>query len=660
MISDNLGKPILVDLLADFLAEWANKSENGSEWEKLTSEAKLIVKYVIEWTYFETNTFLAEEILSVFRILVLETEINEENIGSIKKKIKEALNKGSSGLSKELQRWVDNINQQDIKEVIKEIYHSNNSVYIPDKYNLKLDSLNKIEFVSLDKQGKFLINYFYKENPALKLFIESLNSTVVIKNNNPFEKFKLPLSFFALFFLVFLGQTIWQYCQHKDPQLTIEKLCSQYGSDGLISCENIEFGNEIASNNKTILKETGVNQKWRDDQIHVIAVVVPDSNDSDFISRQMIQGVAKQQSQFNKEFSDRQILVLIVKESRNQKDELGDKSNEKSKKILSANGGFEVAQKLAKQPRILGVVGPYSSPSLVNVINQYCTDNLTLVSPTAGILISDLTEIYKTSFSPDHQAPNTQCFFRVTGTNDIAADRIFNHLSANKYKRILALKENDAFTDSLLKNLQDKSKNSGNKISFDGDKNAKLSEGEEAIKNQIEGWKKQVENSKEKTAILLMKGPKQKDENNTVMKKVFDANSGKFLIITTNPVYHPDLLDDLQRNKTLENNSIENIIIAVPWFESKSGTNTQDTDWFYGMSHDATVLLTEAISKEIKADRKPTREGVQQQFLTGLGTITLNRTETGDITLVGSDRKPISYDLIQPKCQGNKCEWKKI
>lgn len=133
--------------------------------------------------------------------------------------------------------------------------------------------------------------------------------------------------------------------------------------------------------------------------------------------------------------------------------------------------------------------------------------------------------------------------------------------------------------------------------------------------------------------------------------KFIKANNGRFTIIGTNPAYHPQLPNKLRSSTNFSNNSIEKIIVAAPYFSSKSGKN-----WYYKMSYDATQVLIDAISKAKKSNI--TGEDVQKEIKGDLKV--QSATHTGAIEFNGCDRKNAPYDLIQPHCTNGSCEWKKI
>jgi ABC-type branched-subunit amino acid transport system substrate-binding protein len=632
VVRDSAKKIDLANLLQDFLSEWPSQyvqSKDSSEWKKATDEAWLIIKYTIKWTRFEPDTFLAGEILDAFRKLRPNIKINEENIrnGLIEEKIKDILNNEHSKLSEKLQEWIDQIIEQkkyecdSVKKAIKEICESSNSIDIRSRYEEESGYINRLVFVNLDGQ-KSRINYFYKENFVLKNFINSAGNT--IKPDNMLQK--NGWSFATFGFLALFG---WAWISLQPT--TIAKLCSEYKNNELISCFNEGWDKTITSNNLKI-KSDIENEKGilKDSQVYSVAVVVPDVNAPPFITKDILEGVAQQQSEFNNNTNNKwKIFVVMAKESRNP--------DKDGKEV--GTGGESIADHLANQNRILGVIGPYASTSLAYVRHKYCEKNLNLVSPTVKIPIANLIKLFPGEV-------DTKCFFRVTGTNDDAIKKTLDHLKL--YKRILVVRDyNDAFANSFWDVFTEQIKSK--KLLFDKDQDVLLLKGEDkdTIKAKISGWQKQYNTDIDKTAILMIKGSKGNTPENT--KNLIQANNGKFLIIASDTAYYPEILRDLEYGNSI--NSIKKMIIAVPYFSVKSSTNPNDLTWFHEMSYDATKLLTEAISAEIKDRKEPTRAGLQERFnkVPVIG-------HTGTFSLQGSDRTNPPYYLIQPACSTSKCD----
>jgi uncharacterized caspase-like protein/ABC-type branched-subunit amino acid transport system substrate-binding protein len=447
--------------------------------------------------------------------------------------------------------------------------------------------------------------------------------------------------------LVCLSWWIWlQFWKSTTKLTTIADLCSSYDNE-YISCGNAAWnGKNAAWNGKIIKNNEGIQAsilggKLADNQVYVIAVVVPDENSPDFITQHMLQGIADSQEDFNNKSSNSwKIFVLIARESKNSLD---------NTQHEIPDGGSSRADELVKQPRILGVIGPYSSPSLVNVVNKYCNDNLTLLSPTVGIPIDNLQQTFtKYSFGT---SLNKECFFRTTGTNRDASLKLLDYINKKPYQNLLVLMDNgDAFAESFWKDFKQQP-NFGN-LSHTVEIAPLLPK---QVKSKIDKWKEKYDLVADKTAILMIKGPKN-NKDDKITKAVISANGGKFLILATNPVYQPSLLHNLQRENSAK--IINKMIIAVPWFPTekdvlKVGKPIDELDSFYAMSKDAMGLLIQAISKD-KNGKEPTRKGVKSQF-SNLGEI---HGLTGNLTLNNSDRAHPPYNLIQPNCQdNNNCKW---
>jgi ABC-type branched-subunit amino acid transport system substrate-binding protein len=394
---------------------------------------------------------------------------------------------------------------------------------------------------------------------------------------------------------------------------------------------------KISNNNKKILDEI---RKGSQVEVHTVAVLVPQGYTADFISQDMLEGVADKQAEFNDDKSNNKwkLLVLMVNEI--------DKGGGQDK-------GKETSVKLVAQKQVLGVVGPYSSSSLAYMVDTYCKNNLALISPTATIPMTNLKQTIKTYVEIPN--PRLDCFYRVTGTNNDAIDKLFKYLYDGQYKRVLIIRDSgNAFTNSFFDNFYDKIRSGKSEIYFEASDDIALSESLEIITKKIKHWGEKY-NAKD-TAILMIANPKHLSMEDTTKntQKIIRANRGKFLILGGNSTYHPNLLNEL---KSTNAPAIDKIVLSVPFFRPKLDNKNKDITWFHDMSSDATQVLIDAISKARDSKTNITREDVQQQIK---GLKIKSSTFTGIIEFEGSDRKESPYHLIQPRCSNDSCEWKKI
>jgi ABC-type branched-subunit amino acid transport system substrate-binding protein len=435
---------------------------------------------------------------------------------------------------------------------------------------------------------------------------------------------------------------------------SIVELCSQPSTNCVDKTQSATKANNdvIANNNQKILDEFG-----KGGQVYAIAVVVPQGNTKTFISKNILNGVANKQFEFNNRLkspkdpkNNWKLLVLMANEM--------DKSGQQDR-------GMYTAEELIKQKQILGVVGPFSSSSLSYVVNKYCQDkdNVALISPTANIPIQDLNSIVRRNLL---RKLKNECFFRVTGTSIEAINSLIKY-SPNHYKRVLVIKDDgDAFTNSFFEDFTNQIKG---KILYDIGDEFSLKKTEEEIKKKIEDWGKKYK--AEETAILIMPNPKHKDESNENtenVEKVIRANDGKFLLLGDNTVYTPQLPDKI--NSTAPKSIKRGIVVAVPFY--KPGKNQQeDLIWHYAMSYDAIQVLIDAISKaHVELNKSDiTREDVLNQIhglrvqlpntLTGIIEFKDKKNKDSDPNDL-NDRKDAPYDLIQPNCSTSPCKWEKI
>ncbi len=435
---------------------------------------------------------------------------------------------------------------------------------------------------------------------------------------------------------------------------SILDFCNDNKKDSLISCRS--SNNTIDTNNKEILRKIGEGTLEKD-RVYTIAVVIPGVNARSFISEYILEGVAKKQAEFNNnnEHTDRKIFVLIASEVGNIKGQ--------------PDGGLPIAKKLVEQNLILGVVGPYSSSSLAHVVNTYCRENLSLVSPSATTSINDLRQSIKELKQVTTDKDQQQCFFRIPETSKKAVDVLIKYLeqpnNTKQYARAAIFSiEGDTHPIYFRKYLRDKINRS--KLSLETKEdivfgNAKTThERRTWIKENIKTLKKNHKEKVREIALFLIEGAKDSTLQDTI--DVIESNNGESLILGNNSVYDPDLFDELDnKHEKSKEDLIKKIVIAVPSFTPKSNipNSNKDLIWYSSMSSDATHILIDAIEKESKKGSRGSieREGVQKQFNSHNFQI---ETDEKIIKLKDSSPKNPPYDLIQPHCSNSNCEWVKI
>ncbi len=329
---------------------------------------------------------------------------------------------------------------------------------------------------------------------------------------------------------------------------------------------------------------------------------------------------------------------------------------------------------------ILGVIGPYSSSSLAHVVNTYCRENLSLVSPSATTSIYDLRQSIKDLKQVTTDKDQQQCFFRIPETSKKAVDVLIKYLeqpnNTKQYARAAIFSiEGDTHPIYFRKYLRDKINRS--KLSLETKEdivfgNAKKThERRTWIKENIKTLKKNHKEKVREIALFLIEGAKDSTLQDTI--DVIESNNGESLILGNNSVYDPDLFDELDnKHEKSKEDLIKKMVIAVPSFTPKSNipNSNKDLTWYSSMSSDATQILIDTIEKESNnGSRSIEREGVQKQFNsdnfqieTDEKIIKLKDSSPNEkiIKLKDSSPKNPPSDLIQPNCSTSPCRWEKI
>jgi len=427
----------------------------------------------------------------------------------------------------------------------------------------------------------------------------------------------------------------------------------------------------IALNNARILQdlEKGV---LKSQQIYPVAAVVPYSNTPEFLSKQMLQGIARKQDQWNQS-NKWKLFILIV-----------DDTNNPTGKAKDESYAQKIADIVIKKKPIIGVIGPYSSRVAAPIMNFFCDSNISLVSPLATATLENLKKIYKEEnlkkiYKDNLQKDNFQselnhsCFFRPLMTTEKFAETMVRYLKREGYKNVLILyTEKEAFSFSSYESLQAKINKNG---VISRQENFSLENNISEIKKEIEKWKQDYKNERDSTAIVFL-STAYSDPNITKKIDILKANKGFFRLIGSNPVYEPRLLQDLIQGEEMTADHIEKMVVVPHWFPSDSGQDKENVQkyhefWkteydltaFVAMPHDATQMTIDGIDRAFSPHKKVSREDLKKAFSAPDFKTSPDSTITGEIRLDGSERRPTSdyqIPIIQPVCSNNTCRWRRI
>ncbi|MDE5109551.1 MAG: ABC transporter substrate-binding protein, partial [Trichodesmium sp. St17_bin3_1_1] len=177
----------------------------------------------------------------------------------------------------------------------------------------------------------------------------------------------------------------------------------------------------IALNNAKIMRDIQKGLLKRN-QVHPISVAIPFSSIPEYISENILRGVAWKQEEFNNEFNnnneDWKLLVLMADDSNDGK---------QAQKIADEIGRYNST---LDNP-ILGFIGHYSSRATINVINKYRELEINQITPSATSTRESLKYIFEDNFRNQNLSNpklDFSFFFRTVGTTKEAMDAVRKYI----------------------------------------------------------------------------------------------------------------------------------------------------------------------------------------------------------------------------------------
>ncbi|MDB9450131.1 ABC transporter substrate-binding protein [Dolichospermum circinale] len=330
------------------------------------------------------------------------------------------------------------------------------------------------------------------------------------------------------------------------------------------------------------------------------AVVVPlDNNTTTDTAKEILRGVAQAQNQFNQKngLNGRLLEIVIANDSNKDK-------------------ATEVAQELAKDASILGVIGHNSSDATRAAIPEYEKAKLAVISSTSS-------SIYL----------NNPVFFRAVNSDESEGKTLAEYIYKNlKLKKaVIFANPNSPYSNSIREVFTNEFEKLGGEVVRKPliDLTASTFDPEKEVTKSV-----YANNAKAEAALLF---PDTRSTNialNTA-KEITKRNER---LKTKNPP-RPELKmlagASLYKDDTLANDgeNVKGLIIAVPWFrgtsQAKSFAKTADRQWGGGISwrtatsFDATQALIKTLSNN------PSRSTV----LRGLEKVSLLASETSGYPL---------------------------
>lgn len=246
----------------------------------------------------------------------------------------------------------------------------------------------------------------------------------------------------------------------------------------------------------------------------------------------------------------------------------------------------QVAAELVKNPKVLGVVGPYSSDVTLAAGSVYNLGQLVAISPIS-------TSVKISGFS--------RYVFRTVPSDYVAARALANYMTTKlqKTKAAVFFTSQSGYSQSLKSEFVTAVSLSGGQI-----------EGEFNFSDQGFSAARSVKEATEGGAEVLMLAPNIGELDKAL--QVVQVNNKRLKLLGG---------DDVYALKTLEvgGQAASGMVVAVPWHIGANSSSpfvrqsrqlwVGDVSWRTALAYDATVALIAAI------ERAPTRAGVQQALL---------------------------------------------
>ena len=298
----------------------------------------------------------------------------------------------------------------------------------------------------------------------------------------------------------------------------------------------------------------------------VVATVVPIDNRLN-IAQEMLRGMADAQTRFNDAGGAGGRLVEIM---------IANDGNEPARAQM-------IAQNLANNPNVLGVIGHNSSKASQAALPEYEKVGLAMISPTS---------------TSDYLSGNV---FLRTVPSDRESVKILAEYAKNKLsvqKIAVFYDPNSPFSKNLFEVFENAFKQLGGEVYTAID----LTRQNLDVKQEIQSLRNQV------TAIILFPDPSNISNAISLAQANAQVPGTKFQLLGGNSLYGSDIL-------TSGGNAIEGLIIAVPWVANNQPYAQAAyqrwggaINWRTASSFDATIALLKALSEN------PTRASVLQDL----------------------------------------------
>lgn len=271
-----------------------------------------------------------------------------------------------------------------------------------------------------------------------------------------------------------------------------------------------------------------------------------------------------------------------------------------------------IYKKVANDPSILGVIGPFTSSETSEAGEIYSRENsrekLVLISPTSTVV----REMQEDPNPPDYALPFNKYIFRTSPTDSTAAKDLVEYMRKQQYKQPVIIMDKDGADGEYSKSLSGEFQ----KFFLDESQNQNIepcdmsSSGNTAVK-----CIRKAQNNADVAMLALSHN--QVKERLQQLGFFLTGNNPKIKVfLGGDGIYEKDMIELINNDGKL--------VLAVPWHRSDGDTaeesqferesqelwQTRDVNWRTAMSYDA----TQAMAEGLKRDAYPTRKSLFEKL----------------------------------------------
>ncbi len=344
-----------------------------------------------------------------------------------------------------------------------------------------------------------------------------------------------------------------------------------------------------------------------------LAVVIPSGKKNE-ISQEILKGIAQAQYLFNSQLptsANNLFLNIVI---------ANDNNDEKVAKI--------VAKEIVKDPKVIGVIGHYSSEATLAALPIYERAKITLISSTSS---SNVIE--------------SEYFFRTVITNEKIGETLANYASQHDLDKVIVFNNsNQIDSQELTQEFHQAFQKKGGKITKVIDLSSSLDIDAEVLKafsqDQVRGIV--LFPSLESASVVVELSHTLEQLNTSTTPEL----KNKLVLLGSHSMYEHEMLVDSGK-------FIDNLVLAVPWFSHLIKSQNfvrdaqalwkEDISWRTATSYDAAQSFIAAI-RALQSQNKISSELIQE-YLENLN-LSASLTSGNSLRFVDneseSNREPIT------------------